>query len=86
MSTKGNDHCKLLWTSQTNLGRFRKFDQVKSCTCGKCICNLGAVLAKKQEDEKVHTFLKYSCTRSAAEFEQSVLYSHSRRKSQDDDA
>ncbi|GJW47672.1 hypothetical protein Tco_0079318 [Tanacetum coccineum] len=25
--------------------------------CGKCVCNLGAVIAKKQEDEKVYMFL-----------------------------
>ncbi|GJX99308.1 retrovirus-related pol polyprotein from transposon TNT 1-94 [Tanacetum coccineum] len=33
------------------------FDQIKPCTCGKCVCNLGAVFAKKQEEEKVHTFI-----------------------------
>ncbi|GKD46829.1 retrovirus-related pol polyprotein from transposon TNT 1-94 [Tanacetum coccineum] len=33
------------------------FDQIKTCTCGKCVCNIGAVFTKKQEEEKVHTFL-----------------------------
>ena len=46
------------------------FDQITTCKCGKCTCNLEAILAKKQEDEKVHTFLMgldentYGTTRS----------------------
>ena len=33
------------------------FDQLTACTCGKCTCDLGKKLAKKQEDKKDHTFL-----------------------------
>ncbi|GKC77377.1 retrovirus-related pol polyprotein from transposon TNT 1-94 [Tanacetum coccineum] len=39
------------------LDELGNFAQIKTCTCGKCVCNLGDVLLKKQEEEKVHTFL-----------------------------
>ncbi|GJT32189.1 kinase RLK-Pelle-LRR-XI-1 family protein [Tanacetum coccineum] len=40
-----------------DLDELGNFDKIKTYTCGKCVCNLGAVFAKKQEEEKVHTFL-----------------------------
>nr|GEY48969.1 hypothetical protein [Tanacetum cinerariifolium] len=55
---------KQIWDELEN------FDQVTTCTRGKCKCDLEKNLAKKQEDEKVHTFLMgldenvYGTTRS----------------------
>ncbi|OIS98696.1 hypothetical protein A4A49_51951 [Nicotiana attenuata] len=37
-----------LWEEHVN------FDQIPTCTCEKCICDLGAILEKKREEETVH--------------------------------
>ncbi|GJR79707.1 retrovirus-related pol polyprotein from transposon TNT 1-94 [Tanacetum coccineum] len=42
---------KQIWDELSN------YEQVATCKHGKCICNLGAILTNKQEEEKVHTFL-----------------------------
>ena len=42
---------KQLWDELGN------YEQLPTCKCGKCTCNLGSVLEKKREDEKVHLFL-----------------------------
>ena len=42
---------KKLWEELAN------FEQMPMCKCGLCICNLGAVLEKKREEEKAHQFL-----------------------------
>ena len=42
---------KRLWDELGN------FEQLPMCKCGKCTCNLGSILEKKREEEKVHLFL-----------------------------
>lgn len=42
---------KRLWDELGN------FEQLPTCKCGKCTCNLGSILEKKREEEKVHLFL-----------------------------
>lgn len=42
---------KQLWDELAN------YDQMPMCKCGKCECNLGSEFEKKQEEERVHTFL-----------------------------
>ncbi|WVY91044.1 hypothetical protein V8G54_036558 [Vigna mungo] len=42
---------KKLWEELGN------FEQIPSCKCGLCKCNLGSTLEKKREEEKVHKFL-----------------------------
>ena len=42
---------KQLWDELGN------FEQLPTCKCGKCTCNLGSSLEKKREEEKVHSFL-----------------------------
>lgn len=67
------------------------------CTCEKCTCNLGGMLEKKMEEEKVHTFLMgldeivYGTVRSNILAQDSLsninkVYStsHSKRAGQDD--
>nr|GEZ29201.1 hypothetical protein [Tanacetum cinerariifolium] len=55
---------KQIWDELAN------YDQITTCTYGKCKCELEKNLAKKQKDEKVHTFLMgldenvYGTTRS----------------------
>ncbi|KAK2976867.1 hypothetical protein RJ640_009318 [Escallonia rubra] len=38
---------KMLWDELAN------FEQMPTCKCGKCTCDLGSVLEKKREEEKV---------------------------------
>ncbi|KAF7818865.1 retrovirus-related Pol polyprotein from transposon TNT 1-94 [Senna tora] len=33
------------------------YDTIPTCECGKCSCDLTTTLAKRREDERVHTFL-----------------------------
>ena len=33
------------------------YDQIPICSCGKCECDIGSILAKKREEERVHQFL-----------------------------
>ncbi|KAK8945060.1 hypothetical protein KSP39_PZI008420 [Platanthera zijinensis] len=33
------------------------YEQIPTCKCGKCDCNIGQILEKKQEEERVHSFL-----------------------------
>ena len=42
---------KHLWDELAN------YDQMPTCKCGKCECDLGSMLEKKREEERVHTFL-----------------------------
>ena len=42
---------KQIWDELDN------FKQIPVCKCGKCTCNLGPILEKKREEEKVHLFL-----------------------------
>ncbi|KAK3017878.1 hypothetical protein RJ639_004174 [Escallonia herrerae] len=42
---------KMIWDELAN------FEQMPTCKCGKCTCDLGSVLEKKREEEKVHQFL-----------------------------
>ncbi|PNX83470.1 hypothetical protein L195_g039513 [Trifolium pratense] len=42
---------KKLWEELAN------YEQIPSCKCGKCTCNIGVVLQKKREEERVHQFL-----------------------------
>lgn len=42
---------KKLWEELGNC------EQIPSCKCGLCTCNLGSMLEKKREEEKVHQFL-----------------------------
>ncbi|XP_021886856.1 uncharacterized protein LOC110806350 isoform X2 [Carica papaya] len=42
---------KKLWEELGN------FDQIPTCKRGKCTCDLGSVLEKKREEEKMHLFL-----------------------------
>lgn len=55
---------KLLWDELAN------YEQMPTCQCGKCTCNLGPALEKKREEEKIHQLLMgldetvYGTTRS----------------------
>jgi len=40
-----------LWDELAN------YDQLPTCKCEGCTCDLGSILDKKQEEERVHTFL-----------------------------
>ncbi|KAK3030496.1 hypothetical protein RJ639_038802 [Escallonia herrerae] len=42
---------KMIWDELTN------FEHMPTCKCGKCTCDLGSVLEKKREEEKVHQLL-----------------------------
>ncbi|KAJ1410810.1 Gag-polypeptide of LTR copia-type [Sesbania bispinosa] len=42
---------KKLWEELSN------YEQMPTCKCGLCTCNLGAALEKKREEERVHQFL-----------------------------
>ncbi|KAK3012177.1 hypothetical protein RJ639_010476 [Escallonia herrerae] len=42
---------KMIWDELAN------FEQIPTCKCGKCTCDLESVLEKKREEEKVHQFL-----------------------------
>lgn len=42
---------KQIWDELDN------FKQTPVCKCGNCTCNLGSILEKKREEEKVHLFL-----------------------------
>jgi len=42
---------KQLWDELVN------YDHPPTCKCEGCICDLGSILDKKREDERVHTFL-----------------------------
>jgi len=41
---------KQLWDELEN------YDQPPTCKCGGCTCDLGSILDKKREEERVHTF------------------------------
>ena len=79
---------KRLWDELGN------FEQLPTCKCGKCTCNLGPILEKKQEEEKVHLFLKgldenmhneiqHIGSKPVTKHEQGILNSHSRGASED---
>ncbi|XP_071917923.1 uncharacterized protein [Coffea arabica] len=36
---------------------FANYDQIPTCQCGRCMCNLSVQFDKKREEEKVHQFL-----------------------------
>jgi len=40
-----------LWNALAN------YDQPPTCKCGGCTCDLGSILEKKREEERVYTFL-----------------------------
>ncbi|PNX93517.1 retrovirus-related Pol polyprotein from transposon TNT 1-94 [Trifolium pratense] len=42
---------KKLWEELVN------YDQILTCKCGLCTCNLGNQITKKREEEKIHQFL-----------------------------
>ena len=42
---------KKLWEELAN------YEQIPTCKCGLCTCNIGVVLEKKREEERVHQFL-----------------------------
>uniref|UniRef100_A0A6N2M1J8 Glycoside hydrolase family 19 catalytic domain-containing protein n=1 Tax=Salix viminalis TaxID=40686 RepID=A0A6N2M1J8_SALVM len=57
MQTGRNQHHGLLQETKTNLDELDNFKQTPVCKCGNCTCNLGSILEKKREEEKVHLFL-----------------------------
>lgn len=42
---------KIIWDELAN------FEQIPSCKCGRCTCDLDAELEKRRDEEKVHVFL-----------------------------
>ena len=42
---------KQLWDALAN------YDQLPTCICGGCTCNLGLILDKKREEERAYIFL-----------------------------
>ncbi|KAF7810347.1 retroelement pol polyprotein-like [Senna tora] len=77
---KGNNYAE--WARDVKTDELSDYDTIPTCECGKCSCDLTTTLAKKREDERVHTFLLglgenlYSTVRSSILAQESLPSVH----------